>query len=141
MRSLSLFALSPLLPTALAWGTLGHQTVTLIATHYLHPHTLKFAQQLLNDTSSTALAAVATWPDSYRYVAGGEFSAPFHYIDANDNPPKYCGIVYERDCHDGDVQACIISAVGNYVRTASSQSPGCHMSLYLEQQRLKHILT
>jgi hypothetical protein len=49
--------------------------------------TAKFAQGLLNDTSPTYLASVATWADSYRYTKGGEFSAIYHYIDARKQRP------------------------------------------------------
>ena len=65
-----------------AWGSLGHTTVAYIAQNFVCDKTAKFAQRLLNDTSSAYLANVATWADSYRYEAGGEFSSVYHYIDA-----------------------------------------------------------
>ena len=45
------------------------------------------------------------------YTAAGRFSAPLHFIDANDSPPESCGVVFDRDCGE----ACIIGAIGNYV--------------------------
>lgn len=70
-----------------AWGTLGHDTVALIAQSFISADTKGFAQGVLNDTSNTYLANVATWADSYRNTAAGKFSAAFHYIDAEDDPP------------------------------------------------------
>lgn len=99
-------------PPALAWGTLGHDTVALIAQQYVSSSTQSWAQRILDDTSSTYLASVATWADSYRYTSAGSFSAPFHYIDANDDPPSSCDVDYERDCPD---EGCVVSAIANYV--------------------------
>lgn len=54
---------------------------------------------------------MATWADSVRYTKWGRFSGPLHYIDAKDDPPSYCGIVYERDCKP---EGCVVSAIQNY---------------------------
>ena len=99
-------------PSALAWGTLGHETVAYIATNFVSTATKTFCQQILADTSTSYLANVATWADSYRYTTAGKFSAPYHYIDANDNPPSACGVDYERDC---GTEGCIVRAISNYV--------------------------
>jgi hypothetical protein len=95
-----------------AWGTLGHTTVALIASNFVQPNTETFLQSLLQNTSSDYLANVATWADSSRYTAAGRFTAPFHFIDAEDNPPESCGVVLQRDCGS---RGCVIGAVGNYV--------------------------
>ncbi|SMY26743.1 unnamed protein product [Zymoseptoria tritici ST99CH_1A5] len=87
-----------LLPSAYAWGNLGHQTIAHLASTLIHPSTTHWAQTILNDTSETYLATISTWADSYRRTAEGAFSAPFHYIDANDDPPRSCGVDFERDC-------------------------------------------
>jgi hypothetical protein len=65
------------------------------------------------------LANVATWADSYRYTTAGAFSAPFHFIDAEDNPPSSCSVDYDRDCGS---KGCSVSAIANY--TARVQEPG-----------------
>ncbi|EME81772.1 uncharacterized protein MYCFIDRAFT_154437 [Pseudocercospora fijiensis CIRAD86] len=96
-----------------AWGSLGHQTIAYIAQHYVCDTTAAWAQSILNDTSSSYLASIATWADSYRYTAEGEFSAAFHYIDANDDPPTSCNVDYERDCSD---EGCVVSAIANYTQ-------------------------
>lgn len=50
--------------------------------------------------------------DSYRYTTAGKFSAPYHYIDANDSPPSSCSVDLSRDC---DSEGCVVSAIKNYV--------------------------
>jgi hypothetical protein len=73
--------------------------------------TQAWAQSILNDTSSSYLANVATWADEYRSTDEGDFSSPFHYIDAEDNPPESCNVDFERDCGD---EGCVVSAIANY---------------------------
>lgn len=43
-----------------AWGSLGHETVAYIASHYVVAHTKQWAQSILADTSADYLANVAT---------------------------------------------------------------------------------
>ena len=96
-----------------AWGNLGHETVAFIAENLISAKGEAWAQSILNSTSSGYLASVATWADTYRYTAEGKFSAPFHFIDAEDNPPQSCSIDYERDC---GATGCVVSAIANYTR-------------------------
>ncbi|KAF1974512.1 hypothetical protein BU23DRAFT_94690 [Bimuria novae-zelandiae CBS 107.79] len=107
----TLLALLPLLSPAIAWGTLGHTTVALIAQSLVSNKTASFAKSLLNDTSPLYLFNIATWADSYRYTAEGAFSSPLHYIDAFDDPPTSCNVDYKRDCPE---EGCIVSAIANY---------------------------
>ncbi|KAL7793774.1 S1/P1 nuclease domain-containing protein [Trichoderma ceciliae] len=115
MPSISKIALVTLtsLQGANAWGTLGHATVAYVAQHYLNADTASWAQGVLNDTSSSYLASIASWADTYRSTTAGKFSAPFHFIDAEDNPPSSCNVDYERDCGSA---GCSISAVANYTQ-------------------------
>jgi len=100
------------LPQTLGWGTLGHETVAYIATNFVAPETQTFFQSVLQNDTSSYLAGVATWADSFRYTQAGKFSAPFHFIDAEDNPPDSCGVKYSRDC---SVKGCVVGAITNYV--------------------------
>ena len=71
-------------------SNLGHQTVANVALQYLQPATLSAVNSILAKDpakTGTTIVSVATWADSYRYGAAGTFTAPYHYIDANDNPP------------------------------------------------------
>ena len=100
------------LPTALAWGAMGHETIAYVATNFVQSATKDYFQNLLGDTSGDYLASVAAWADSYRATKAGHFSAPFHFIDANDEPPSSCGVDLDRDCGAG---GCVVSAIANYV--------------------------
>lgn len=100
-----------------AWGSLGHETVAYVASHYVKTATKNWAQNILGDTSTDYLANVATWADSYRYTTAGKFSAPYHFIDAQDNPPSSCNVDYDRDCTNG---ACVVAAIANYTSRVQS---------------------
>ncbi|KAL1649393.1 hypothetical protein SLS61_006501 [Didymella pomorum] len=120
-------------PSAYAWGSLGHTTVAYIAQNLVSQDTKKFAQRILNDTSASYLANVATWADSYRYTTEGAFSSPLHYIDALDSPPTSCNVNYERDCPE---EGCIVSAIANYSTRAVTASVG----LSEQQKALKWVI-
>ncbi|KAH7029776.1 putative nuclease PA3 [Microdochium trichocladiopsis] len=97
--------------TASAWGVLGHATVAYVAQNYVDSATATWAQGLLGDTSDSFLAKIASWADTYRTTTAGKWSAPLHFIDAEDSPPTSCNIDYDRDCGS---TGCSISAVANY---------------------------
>ena len=124
---LGLFSASwsiPLLPFIFTLITASHSrspsliqsltslAVAYIATSIVSPSTKTYLQYLLKNDTDSYLANVATWADSFRYTAGGKFSAPFHFIDAEDDPPRSCGVKYERDCGK---EGCIVGALANYV--------------------------
>lgn len=96
-----------------AWGVLGHATVAYIAQNYLDDTTASWAQGVLNDTSDSYLANIASWADTYRSTTAGKWSAPFHFIDAEDSPPTDCNVDYERDCGSN---GCSVSAIANYTQ-------------------------
>ncbi|KAI1466514.1 S1/P1 nuclease [Daldinia caldariorum] len=100
-----------LLPGALAWGSLGHITVAYIATNLVKDDTTAFFQHILQNDTEHYLAGVATWADSIRYTKWGRFSKNFHFIDAKDTPPTYCGVDFERDCKE---DGCVVSSIQNY---------------------------
>ncbi|KAG4028899.1 hypothetical protein MFRU_018g00110 [Monilinia fructicola] len=110
-QTCAVLLLSSWVPTTYAWGTLGHYTVAYVATNFVSTATKSYFQEILGNTSTDYLASVATWSDSYRYTTAGAFSAPFHYIDAQDNPPSSCGVEYSRDCGSS---GCVVSAIKNY---------------------------
>jgi hypothetical protein len=112
--------LGSLLPSAYAWGGLGHETVAFVASSFVQQQTQDFFQSILSDTSPQYLANVATWADSYRYTKAGHFSAPFHFIDSKDDPPNSCNVSYSRDCGK---TGCVVHAIQNYVRCEISIFP------------------
>lgn len=116
MKNINYALIAPLLclmPAAQGWGTLGHMTVGYIAQNFVSNETALWAQQILNDEGSSYLAAVAPWADEFRSAPGGQFSEPFHFIDANDDPPHSCNLNFNRDCGS---KGCLVSAINNYVR-------------------------
>ncbi|CAG8950758.1 hypothetical protein HYFRA_00002971 [Hymenoscyphus fraxineus] len=115
----SIGLLASSLPVALGWGSLGHQTVAYVATNFVNELTKAKFQTILGDTTSDYLASIATFADSYRYTEGGEFTSPYHYIDAMDSPPETCGVDFERDCPE---EGCIVSAISNYTTRIQSSS-------------------
>ncbi|KAI0385230.1 S1/P1 nuclease [Hypomontagnella monticulosa] len=100
-----------LLPGAVAWGSLGHITVAYIATNFVKESTTTYFQDVLQNDTEHYLAGVATWADSIRYTKWGRFSKNFHFIDAKDTPPTYCGVDFERDCKE---EGCVVSSIQNY---------------------------
>ncbi|KAK5625063.1 hypothetical protein RRF57_000779 [Xylaria bambusicola] len=99
------------LPGVSAWGAMGHEAIAYVASNFVSANTKVYFQDLLGDTSADYLATVSTWADSYRYTTAGKFSAPYHYIDANDSPPSSCNVDYSRDCGS---EGCVVSALTNY---------------------------
>ncbi|KAH6663049.1 S1/P1 nuclease-like protein [Halenospora varia] len=80
--------LTSCLPSALCWGVLGHETVAYVASNFVTSATQTKFQTILGDTSANYLASIAAYADTYRSTTAGKFSAPYHYIDALDNPPQ-----------------------------------------------------
>ena len=58
------------------------------------------------------MPSISSYADDYRYTTAGKFSAPYHFIDAEDNPPSACSVDLNRDCGAG---GCVVSAIANYV--------------------------
>ncbi|KAF4627065.1 hypothetical protein G7Y89_g11090 [Cudoniella acicularis] len=108
----SVLLLASSLPSVLGWGALGHETVAYIASNFVTAATQSQFQSILGDTSADYLASVATYADSYRYTSAGSYSKPYHFIDANDNPPTSCSVDYNRDCGAG---GCVVRAINNYL--------------------------
>jgi hypothetical protein len=87
---------------------LGHRTSALLASRFLHPEAARQIRTLLKPQS---MVSASTWADYYAHTAEGRFSAPWHWIDANDSPPHKCGVEVKRDCPE---QGCIVSAIKNH---------------------------
>ena len=101
-----------------AWGVLGHATVAEIASRYLTSQAKTYVSGLLG--ADVSMASVASWADNYRATTAGKFSAPYHFIDAEDNPPTSCSVETTRDCGAG---GCVVSAIANYVSSKFQRAP------------------
>ena len=102
------FVIASLIPTSFCWGSLGHRTVAYLASEYLTPSASTYVKSLLNaqDISEAALFA-----DKVRRMPAFNYTAGWHYIDAQDDPPRQCGVNITRDC--AMQGGCIVSAIVN----------------------------
>ncbi|KAA1476819.1 nuclease Le1 [Dentipellis sp. KUC8613] len=117
---------------ASAWGNLGHETIGYIAMEFIGSKTLSFVQSSLGSTYNFSLGPAATWADSVRSEAAYKFSAPFHFIDAEDSPPDSCSVNQARDCGD---EGCILTAIQNYTARVQETS----LNAQQRQEALKFI--
>ncbi|KAJ5677421.1 uncharacterized protein N7477_003054 [Penicillium maclennaniae] len=95
-----------------AWGVWATRPWHILP-NITFPRTLQHG--VLGDTSTSYLANIASWADTYRTTTAGKWSAPLHFIDAEDDPPTTCNVNYERDCGS---TGCSISAIANYTQRA-----------------------
>ncbi|KAK4250960.1 phospholipase C/P1 nuclease domain-containing protein [Corynascus novoguineensis] len=112
MKLLSTAIGAAAVPGALAWGGFGHISVAYVASNFVSPTTTSYLQSLLRNDTGDYLAGIATWADSIRYTKWGRFTSDFHFIDSKDDPPRYCGVDFERDCKKD--RGCVVSALSNY---------------------------
>ncbi|KAK6498054.1 hypothetical protein TWF506_004298 [Arthrobotrys conoides] len=111
--------ITTLIPSIQAWGFYGHKTVALLASRYLLPETAVFVQTYLYRGQSIMDAAV--WADRYAHIPLGRYSKTWHYIDAQDDPPRVCEVNYNRDCAVSG-SGCIVSALVNMTERIQNES-------------------
>jgi hypothetical protein len=119
------------LPCVLAWGNIGHRTVAYLAEKYLSPGATTYVSALLGDAD---ISDAAVWPDEVRRSREFHYTAGWHFIDAEDNPPQLCQVNYNRDCNPGP--GCVVSAIANM--TERVNDPG--LSSYDKGNALKFLL-
>ncbi|KAI0086448.1 nuclease Le1 [Irpex rosettiformis] len=124
-------AIASLAGQAAAWGALGHQTVGYVAQSFLAPKALSFVQSSLGSTYNESLGPAATWADEVRSETAYKWSAPLHFVDANDDPPSSCSVQETRDCSSG----CILTAIANYTTRVAETS----LSATQRQEALKFL--
>ncbi|KAF3133237.1 hypothetical protein TWF569_010681 [Orbilia oligospora] len=98
-------------PATQAWGFYGHKTVALLASRYFLPETAQFVQTYLYRGQSIMDAAV--WADRYAHIPLGRYSKTWHYIDAQDDPPRVCEVNYNRDCAVTQALRFILHFIGD----------------------------
>jgi hypothetical protein len=104
----SLLLLTLSVKQAFAWGAFGHRTIAYIAQEHFTAAAKSYASGILagEDISDASVIPDSVYRDEYPY------SAPWHFIDANDNPPTSCSVDYTRDCGSA---GCVVSALVNMV--------------------------
>lgn len=116
-----------------AWGALGHQAVGYVAMQFLSSDALTFVKSSLGSTYDESLGPASTWADSVRSTAAYKFSAPYHFIDAEDSPlSDSCSVSQSRDC---GASGCILTAIQNYTARVQKTS----LSAAQRQEALKFI--
>lgn len=111
-----------LVPSALAWGPLGHRVIARLAWQQLTPQARAAVTRLLETGDRDSLAAVAAWPDAIRdqpqYRDLWQRTRHKHYVNFADSA---CDYVPQRDCADGD---CVVAAISDYEsRLANTDLP------------------
>jgi len=96
-----------------AWGDLAHETIGYIAMEFLDPTALSFVKSILGRTFKESLGPAAIWADEVKFKEEFEFTIPFHFISAHDDPPNNCSVDLKRDCGDA---GCSVTAVQNYTK-------------------------
>ncbi|KAJ7185736.1 S1/P1 nuclease [Mycena filopes] len=115
-----------------AWGAVGHEAVGYIAMQFLSPKTLAFVQSSLGSEFSESLGVAGPWADTVRSEAAYSWSAPFHFVDAEDNPPTSCSVMEKRDCPE----TCVLTAIANYTTRLVQTS----LSAMQRQEALKFLV-
>ncbi|KAK0464177.1 nuclease Le1 [Armillaria novae-zelandiae] len=90
------------LPKVYSWGASGHEAVgyaNILYSRFLAPKASSFVASTL--ASGETLSSAATWADTVRSESAFSWSAPFHFVDAEDNPPTSCSVSEKRDCSSG----------------------------------------
>jgi len=104
-RSVAYLAVIMVTPQgAFAWGREGHQTIVIVAEHYMHPETATRMRELLAPESPEE---ASVWADDYRN--GHRETAPWHYIDI---PLADSKIDLARECPNGD---CVIAKTEQFL--------------------------
>jgi len=97
-----------------AWGAVGHQTIGYIAMEFLAPNAAAFVKNTIPASFDHSLGPAAPWADDVRSLSSFSWSAPFHFIDANDDPKGgSCSVDEARDCGS---KGCLSTAIANYTQ-------------------------
>lgn len=118
-------------PFAAGWGSLGHRTVAYLSSLYLTDDANRFTNHLLNGQD---ISEAALYPDKVAHIPGFEYSRPWHYIDAKDNPPHECKINMTRDCAVST--GCVVSAIANHTNRVMDED----LPRFFRGQSLRFVL-
>ncbi|KZS96029.1 nuclease Le1 [Sistotremastrum niveocremeum HHB9708] len=133
MLTTAIFCTCALIGQAVAWGELGHETVGYVAMQFLAPKALSFVQSSLGSTYNESLGPAAPWADTVREETAYAWSAPLHFIDAEDDPmDDSCSVSQKRDCASG---FCTLTAISNYTKRIQETS----LSATQRQEALKFL--
>ncbi|KAJ4470956.1 nuclease Le3 [Lentinula aciculospora] len=93
------------------WGMKGYEA-RVICVQFLAPEASRFVETSLSGPQYySSLGLAAAWADEVRRQKGYGWSAPLHFVDAEDHPPTECSVNQKRDCSRN---GCILTAIANY---------------------------
>jgi len=95
-----------------AWGTQGHQVITIIAERQLTPKARDQVSKLLALEPGATLASISTWADEHRNPT----TAAWHYVNF---PKNTCAYDAARDCPDG---SCVVAAIDRQLEVLASRT-------------------
>ena len=95
-----------------AWGTQGHQVITIIAERQLTPKARDQVSKLLAIEPGETLASISTWADEHRNPT----TASWHYVNF---PKNTCIYDAARDCPDGN---CVVAAINRQLDVLASSA-------------------
>ena len=72
------------------------------------------------------------FPDKIAHIPSFAYTRTWHYIDANDDPPRTCGINMTRDC----ASDCVVSAIANHTSRVMDDT----LPRFLRGQSLRFVL-
>jgi hypothetical protein len=98
--------------SALAWGKVGHQVVSILAVAQLSNNARAEVDRLLALEPGATLESISTWADEHRNPA----TANWHYLNF---PRGNCSFEVERDCPDG---GCVVAAIDRQLKVLKSTS-------------------
>ncbi|KAF2199179.1 S1/P1 nuclease [Delitschia confertaspora ATCC 74209] len=134
MRLLTTLLFLSATKTVHSWGELGHRTVAYLAQKRLTPAAQNLVDGLLADDQALDISDAAVWADSVRKTPGYYHTGGWHFIDAEDDPPRTCNVNYTRDCNPQP--GCIISAITNMTFRLSNPN----LSIANQNEALKFII-
>ena len=112
--------------SALAWGDEGHETIALIAEHYLTPAAKAqvdalLAADTLNTLTEHDIASEATWPDKYREHGGAAKTSLWHYADIEVSTGDVAAACFKfpklsegQLASDGPAKDCVIDKIDEF---------------------------
>jgi hypothetical protein len=112
--------------SARAWGDEGHETIALIAEHYLTPAAnaqvdALLAADTLNTLTAHDIASEATWPDKYREHGGAAKTSLWHYADIEVSTGDIAAACFEfpklgegQLASDGPAKDCVIDKIDEF---------------------------
>jgi len=82
---------------------------------------LDFFNKVVNPSGDWDISDAAVWADTVKRNPEYSHTANWHFIDARDDAPHHCQVVYKRDCDardqcDSDKSpGCVVGAIASQV--------------------------